>query len=127
MEEKKPQALTRLTEKAYSPLVIRKITKFGFPIYVALITDDDLNPLDAVVVDFIKLNIDLWKSDRIQDKRQLAGALCDALTVAFPATEGVAVILYIDKTCISSLFGDFMNHGMCRSELYSLLVMGTAV
>jgi len=120
-------ALTRLTEKAYSPLVIRKITKFGFPIYVGIITDDNLDSLDQVVVSFVQSEIDKWKSDSIQDKRWLAGALCDLLTATFKKTEGVAVTLYIDKTCISSLYGDFMNHAMCRSEYYSLLIMGTGV
>lgn len=121
------KALTRLTEKAYSPLVIRKITKFGFPIYVGIITDDDLDTLDQVVVAFIKTHIAMWKSDSIQDKRNLAGMLCDEITAKFQKTEGVGVVLYIDKTCISSLFGDFMNHGMCRNEFYFLLNMGTQV
>lgn len=123
----RPQTMTRLTEKAYSPLVIRKITKFGFPIYVAVITDDGLDRLDEVIVSFIKEHIGRWKSDSIDDKRWIGGALCDRITEEFQKTEGVAVILYIDKTCISSLYGDFMNHAMCRSELYTLLVMGTAV
>lgn len=121
------QALTRLTEKVYSPLVIRKITKFGFPIYVGIITDDNLDTLDHVVVGFIKKHIDLWKNESIDDKRWLAGALCDVLCEEFEKTEGIGIVLYIDKTCISSLFGDMMNHGMCRSEFYSLLQMGTAV
>ena len=120
-------AHTRLTQKAYSPLVIRKITKFGFPIYVGIITDDDLDCLDAAILTFMNAHLPLWKSDSIQDKRNLAGGLCDYLTEAFQKTEGVAVTLYVDKTCISSLFGDFMNHTMCRQEYYSLLVMGTAV
>lgn len=126
-EQEQAAALTRLTEKAYSPLVIRKITKFGFPIYVGIITDDDIDTLDQVVVEFIRGNLTKWKSDSIQDKRWLAGALCDKLTGVFGKTEGVAVTLYIDKTCISSLFGDFMNHAMCRQEYYFLLNMGTGV
>jgi hypothetical protein len=124
---KKVDALTRLTEKAYSPLVIRKITKFGFPIYVGIITDDNLDTLDQVVVGFIQANIDKWKSDSIQQKRNLAGALCDELTRNFQKTEGIGIVFYIDKTCISSLFGDMMNHAMARDEFYFLLNMGTAV
>lgn len=127
MSKKKSKARTALTQKQYSPLVIRKITRFGFPIYASIITDDDLNRLDDVVIKFVKKHIKKWKSNSIQDKRWLAGALCDKMSEAFENTEGTAVVLYIDKTCISSLAGDFMNHAMCRQELYFLLNMGTAV
>jgi hypothetical protein len=127
LNKQKGQAFTRLTQKAYSPLVIRKITKFGFPIYVGIITDDNLDTLDDVVVGFIQKRIKKWESDSIQDKRNLAGELCDVLTKAFQKTEGIGIVFYVDKTCISSLFGDMMNHAMCRSEFYSLLIMGTAV
>lgn len=120
-------ALTKLTDKHNSGLVIRKITKFGFPIYVALISDNDLNSLDLLVVKTVKAHINLWRSDLIEDKRRLAGLLVEEMTKAYGKTEAAACILYIDKTCISSLFGDFMNHAMCRQELYFLLNMGTAV
>ena len=121
------KAFTRLTEKAYSPLVIRKITKFGFPIYVGIITDDNLDTLDETILKYMKKNIKRWKSDSIQDKRNMAGELCDVLTTTFQKTEGIGIVFYLDKTCISSLFGDMMTHSMCRSEFYSLLVMGTGV
>lgn len=127
MDKGKGKALTRLTEKAYSPLVIRKLTKFGFPIYVGIITDDNLDSLDEVIVKFIKKNIEMWKSDSIQDKRDMAGELCDVLTKAFQKTEGVAITLWIDKACVSSLFGDFMNHFQCKFEYYTLLNMSTNV
>ena len=120
-------AITRLTEKVHSPLVIRKVTKFGFPIYVGIITDDPLDELDTVIVDFVRANIGLWKSDKIQDKRDLAGMLAEEITERFERTEGVAVTLFIDKSVVSSLFGDFMNHAMCRQEYYFLLNMSTGV
>jgi hypothetical protein len=125
--QEKVNAFTRLTQKAYSPLVIRKITKYGFPIYVGIITDDNLDTLDECILEFMEQHLDLWKSDSIQDKRQLAGMMTDHITSAFGKTEGVAVTLYIDKTCISSLFGDFMNHHQCKLEYYTLLLMGTNV
>jgi len=127
MGSRKDSAFTRLTEKAYSPLVIRKCTKFGFPIYVGIITDDNLDDLDRVVVAFVKRQIRLWKSDSIQDKRQLAGELGDEILKHFPKTEGVAILLAIDKMFVSSLYGDFMNHAMCRDEWYFLLNMSTGV
>ena len=129
MDEKldKPESLTALTEKAHFPLVIRKITKFGFPVYVGIITDNSLDDLDQVVVKFIEANKPLWTSNSLQEKRNLAGMLSDVLVEHYGKAEGVAVVFYIDKTCISSLFGDFMNHHMCRLEFYSLLIMGTNV
>lgn len=120
-------ALTKLTDKHHSGLVIRKITKFGFPIYVAIIADDNLDSMDHVILGVMADHKKQWQSDSIQDKRNVAGEIIEAMTQAYPSTEGVAVILYIDKTCISSLFGDFMNHAMCRQELYFLLNMGCHV
>jgi len=120
-------SFTRLTEKSFSPLVIRKYTKFGFPIFVGIITDDDLDALDSIVIDFIKKKKNLWTSDSIQDKRQLAGLLSERITQVFLKTEGVAVTFYIDKACVSSLFGDFMNHFQCKFEYYSLLMMSTNI
>lgn len=118
---------TALTEKAWSPFVMRKVTTFGFPIYVALITDDNLNDLDKTIHAAVHEKIAWWKNNNLQDKRNLAGYLSEVLCHHYKRVEGCAVILFIDKSVISSLFGDFMNHGMCRSELYSLLLMSTAV
>lgn len=126
-EHESDDSLTGLTSKHHAALVIRKITKFGFPIYVGIITDDDLNSLDRVVVNCVQDHLRLWKSNKLQDKRNLAGALTDALTGTFPSTEGVAITLFIDKSAVSSLFGDFMNHAMCRQEYYFLLNMSTGV
>jgi len=123
----KTGAFTRLTEKAYSPLTIRKNTRFGFPIFVGIITDDDLDELDSVIVEFIQDHMQAWKSDSVQDKRWIAGALSEKLTEVFIHTEGVAILLAVDKMMISSLFGDFMNHAMCRDEWYFLLNMSTGV
>lgn len=121
------KAHTALTEKAFSPLIIRKTTRFGFPIFVALITDDNLDELDEHVLGFVNMHIDLWKSNSIQDKRNLAGLLSDRLTEVYNRVEGVAVIFSIDKMMVSSLFGDFMNHTPCRLELYTLLNMMTNI
>lgn len=118
---------TRLTEKASSPMVIRKFTRFGFPVYVGIITDDDLDELDQHVNRVMEERHDLWRSDSIQDKRKLAGLLNDVLQEIYPRREGIAITIYVDKLFVSSLFGDFMNHSMCRYEYYTLLQIGTAV
>lgn len=129
MEEAVPkiECETALTTKEFSPLVIRKITKFGFPIFIGIITDDDIDGLDVIVINHIKFKKKEWKSNSIQDKRNLAGQICELLTEKYQKTEGVAVTLFIDKCCISSLFGDFMNHMMCRYEYYTLIHMSTAI
>lgn len=118
---------TKLVDKHYSPLVIRKYTHWGFPIYVAIITDNDLSDLDDVVVNFMNDNMgEGWVND-IQKIRNLAGAMTEALNTWYNRAEGVGVILYVDKCFVSSLHGDLMNHTSCRIELYSLLTMSTGV
>ena len=121
------KTFTKLVDKHYSPLVIRKFTHWGFPIYVALITDDDLSQLDEVVVEFMKEHEETsWIND-IQMIRNLAGSLTEHLNSFYGKTEGAAVIFYVDKMFVSSLHGDFMNHTSCRIELYTLLNMSTGV
>jgi len=125
--ENNDKTFTKLVDKQYSPLVIRKYTHWGFPIYVSLITDNDLTDLDKVVTEFMKDNItDSWVNN-IQTLRNLAGKLVDHLNNFYEKSEGVAVVIYADKCFISSLYGDYMNHASCRSEFYSLLQMSTGV
>lgn len=121
------QSFTKLVDKQFSPLVIRKYTHWGFPIYVGLITDDDLTDLDKVVVAFMKDYKEEGWVNNIQTLRNLAGKMTDHLNEYYEKAEGVAVIFYVDKCFISSLHGDFMNHTSCRIELYGLLQMSTGV
>jgi hypothetical protein len=118
---------TKLVDKHYSPLVIRKYTHWGFPIYVGMITDNDLSNLDEIVVTFMKENEGEGWVNNIQKLRNLAGALTDHLNTVYEKTEGAAVVIYADKAFISSLHGDFMNHTSCRIEFYGLLQMSTGV
>lgn len=117
---------TALVDKQFSPMIIRKYTHWGFPIYVGLITDDDLTELDKLILDFMEEHIDLWTND-IQGLRNLAGKMTEHLNLFYKKSEGVAVVIYADKCFISSLHGDFMNHTACRIEFYSLLTMSTGV
>jgi len=121
------KVFTTLVDKHYSPLVIRKYTHWGFPIYVGMISDNDLTDLDEQVVNFMKANVkDGWVNN-IQTLRNLAGAMTEHLNTVYEKTEGVAVVFYVDKAFISSLHGDFMNHTACRIEFYGLLQMSTGV
>lgn len=114
---------TRLLGKEYSPLIIRR---YSMPVlmFVALISDHDLNNLDSVVDGYFKKKP---LSESIQGIRNSAGGLSEALYKKYPRTEGVAVILQADKCTVSSLAGDFMNHLACRVELYNLLTFATGV
>ena len=121
------ETFTKLVDKHASPLLIRKYTHWGFPIYIGMITDDDLTTLDDVVVNFMIANkTDGWVNN-IQKLRNMAGALTEHLNDTFAKSEGVAVVFYVDKCFISSLHGDFMNHASCRIEFYGLLQMSTGV
>ena len=121
------KTFTKLVDKHYSPLVIRKYTHWGFPIYIGLITDDDLSDLDRVMTNFMDdYARDNWKND-IQLLRNFAGKLTEHLNDYYKKAEGVAVVFYVDKCFISSLHGDFMNHTACRIEFYGLLQMSTGV
>jgi len=118
---------TRLVDKHYSPLVIRKITRYGFPIYVGLITDDDLSDLDDIILGYMETHKqEGWVND-IQAIRNLAGGMVEYLVCRYSKVEGVAVVLAVDKAIISSLYGDFMNHHQCRTEFFALLNFSTDV
>lgn len=121
------KVFTKLVDKHYSPLVIRKYTHYGFPIYIALITDNDLTDLDDVIIDYMEKRKKEGWVNNIQTLRNLAGNLTEYLNDYYDRAEGVGVIFYVDKMFVSSLHGDFMNHTSCRIELYSLLTMSTGV
>ena len=124
---------TNLVDKHSSPLIIRKTTRLGFPLFIGLITDADLTDLDKVIQD----GIDEAKeagliTEGIQKLRNFVGFLSEYIRTYYDnkergCIEGIAVVYYADKMAISSLFGDFMNHGQCRLEFYSLLNFMTQV
>jgi hypothetical protein len=126
-EEGRTKVFTALVDKHYSPLVIRKYTHWGFPIYVGLITDNDLTDLDQVFKDFMDTHAKEGWVNNIQILRDMAGEMTEYLNTVYEKTEGVAVVFYVDKCFISSLHGDFMNHASCRIEFYGLLQMSTGV
>lgn len=117
---------TKLIDKHYSPMILRKFTHYGAPIYVAVISDDTLDDLDDEVLRFMEDNKENW-SNNIQRVRDLAGGLTEHINNHYGRAEGVAVILYVDKMFVSSLHGDFMNHTSCRIELFGLLNASTGV
>lgn len=124
---KQKEVFTSLVNKHFSPLIIRKYTHWGFPIYIGLIVDEDLENLDKIIVGFMKEHKDSGWVDNIQKIRNLAGELTEHLVKTYETSEGIAVVFYVDKMFVSSLHGDFMNHLSCRVEFYGLLNMSTGV
>ena len=124
---KKNENLTNLVDKHHSPMVVRKFTKWGFPVYIGIISDNDIDDFDQFIVTYIEDRKSVLKEDSLQKLRNLAGDLTEALTEHYNKTEGVAVVFYWDKCFISSLFGDLMTHAACKQEFYFLLNMSTGV
>ena len=116
--------MTKLVGKEFSPLIIRR---YSLPVlmFIGMIADDGLDNLDDVVEGFLSNRNDMPAS--IQGLRNLAGELSAKLSKEYSDAEGIAVIIQADKMVISSLSGDFMNHGQCRLELFSLLNFMTQV
>lgn len=115
---------TRLLDKNYSPLIVRKYQMTGWPLFVGLICDISLSNLDAVVNEAAK---EFGKvSDDIQVVRNFCGFLSEFIYDYYNekkngCVEGIAVLWYVDKCFVSSLWGDFMTHTSCKQELYSIL------
>ena len=115
---------TRLLGKNYSPLIVRKYQMHGWPLFISLICDISLSDLDRVVYDFDSDWGDI--KDDIQAVRNYTGALSEYILDHYNmkkrgCVEGVAVLWYIDKCFISSLYGDFMVHASCKQELYAII------
>lgn len=123
----KKEPVTQLLEKNHAPMILRKYQALGWPLFVAIICDQDLSTLDEAVMYFLKKQ-NPKHLNNIQDMRNFCGGLSDYLLtefndIKFGSVEGIAVIAYWDKCCCSSLYGDFMTHTSCRIELFSLLNM----
>jgi len=118
---------TRLLNKNYSPLLVRKYQAMGWPLYIGLIIDISLSDLDQLVNIIIKeaKEADLIKND-LQSFRDFCGYMSERLVNHYNSkkencVEGVAVCAYWDKSWCSSLYGDFMVHNNCRNELYFII------
>lgn len=124
---------TKLLDKNFSPMIIRKYTRIGFPLYIHMICDANLDDLDNVVhdcIDFCTKKGILQNS--IQSLRNFTGVLSESINAHYDkkkrgCVESLGVIFYCDKMIISSLQGDCMNHESCRQELYDCLNLMTKI
>lgn len=120
---------TRLLDKNWSPLIVRKYQMEGWPMYIGIICDANLNDLDTVVYDIVQGAKKLGFLDgTIQGVRNACGMLNDQIVehynkVKRGVAEGVIVCWYVDKCFVSSAYGDFMTHTKCAAEFYSILNM----
>jgi len=121
---------TNLISKNYSPMFWRKYNIInGWPLYISGIIDEDISDIDQVVNGVVKACKDAGMlNNNLQDMRNFTGILSETVITHYNnkkenCTEGIGIILIIDKAVISNLYGDYMNHTMCRSEFYSILNM----
>ena len=66
---------TRLLDKNYSPLIVRKYQMFGWPLFIGMICDASLSDLDMVVNEFTN-QFGKVEND-IQEARNYCGGLSD--------------------------------------------------
>ena len=120
---------TRLLDKNWSPLIVRKYQMEGWPMFIGIICDANLNDLDDVVYDIWDEAKELgFVNGTIQGHRNCCGLLSDRLVTHYNKTkrgvmEGNCVFWYTDKLAISSAYGDLMTHEKCAMEFYSILQM----
>jgi hypothetical protein len=118
---------TRLLDKNWSPMIVRKYQMEGWPMYVGLICDANLNDLDDVVYKIMDEAEDNgFINGTIQGTRNACGLLSDRIVqhynnVKRGVTEGVIICWYVDKCFVSSAYGDFMTHEKCAMEFYQIL------
>ena len=114
-------------------MIIRKYTRIGFPLYIHLICDYNLDDLDDLVhdcIDYCKKEGIL--SNNIQSLRNFTGVMSEWINNHYDkkkrgCVESLGVIFYCDKMIISSLQGDCMNHESCRQEMYDSLNLMTKI
>ena len=118
---------SRLLQKHFSPMIVRKYQLNGWPCYVSLICDYSLSDLDKVVYELVDEANNLgYSTNDIQAIRNFTGYLNDGIVNYYDekkrgCVEGVAVLYYVDKLFCSALFGDQMTHLSCKMELYQII------
>ena len=113
----------------------------GWPMYIGIICDANLNDLDDVVYDIVdtlfedvmvegghidKKPIAGFMDGTIQGVRNTCGLLGDRLVEKYNrvkrgVAEGMIVCWYVDKMFCSSAYGDFMTHNKCAMEFYQIV------
>lgn len=99
----------------------------GWPMYIGIICDANLNNLDDVVYDIMdEAENNAFVNGTIQGVRNTCGLLTDRIVSHYNmkkrgVSEGVIVCWYVDKMFCSSAYGDFMTHNKCAMEFYQII------
>jgi hypothetical protein len=118
---------TRLLDKNWSPLIVRKYQMEGWPMFIGIICDANLNDLDEYVYEIMdEAEENDFVDGSIQGVRNTCGLLGDRLVQKYNqkkrgVAEGVIVCWYVDKMFCSSAYGDFMTHNKCAMEFYQII------
>jgi hypothetical protein len=124
---------TRLFQKQFSPLVVRRHYVGQGPLFVGIICDADLSDLDTVILDIVDESEKLGLlTNNIQAARNFAGYMNDRIEKHYNGikrgvVEGVAVLFYADNCMISSTNKNFMCHEKCCNEFYMLCNIMTKI
>jgi len=118
---------TRLLDKHFSPLIVRKYQMEGWPLFIGVISDANLNDLDKIVYSITDEAKELgFLNGNIQDIRNYCGFLNDRIVkwldgVKRGCAEGIMVCFYCDKMWTSAAYGDLMVHEKCVAEFYHIV------
>lgn len=118
---------TRLLNKNYSPLIIRKYMIHGWSMFIGIICDVSLSDLDRLVYERLK-DVEEEVGNDIQNIRNICGYLNESIVEHYNSkkegsVEGVYVLWYVDKLFCASAYGDLMQHEKCVNEFLTLVNM----
>jgi len=124
---------TRLLQKNFSPLVVRKFQILSWPMFIGVICDANLDDLDDVVLNSVDKCKDLgFLNGTIQGSRNTCGFISEEISNHYNAIkrncmEGSLVFWYVDKCAIASATGDLMSHEKCCMEFYQIVNILTKI
>jgi len=113
------QTVTRLLDKNWSPLIVRKTMIEGWPLFIACICDANLNDLDQIVYDLTEeAKRNGFLNGSIQGIRNYCGFLSDGIVKYYNGIkrgcmEGLLVLYYCDKLACDSAYGTSCRHNKC--------------
>lgn len=120
---------SRLVQKNFSPMIVRRTSVKNWPVFVGLICDYSLEDLDVLIHNIIDEadNMNMLINN-IQSLRNFIGYMNERITNHYNdkkrgCAEGVIVTGIFDKFFAQSAGGDFMNHTKCLQEYMFLLNM----
>jgi hypothetical protein len=121
------KTVTRLLDKNWSPLLVRKTMVEGWPLFCACICDANLNDLDQVIYDLTdQAKQNGFLDGSIQGIRNYCGFLSDGMVKHYNSIkrgcmEGLLILYCCDKCVCDSAYGDAMVHNKCLNEIMFII------